>query len=73
ASAREFDLVLTDVVMPEMNGRQLAERVTQLRPHARILFTSGYPRDPMEAEAAFLQKPYTMDELVRKVHDVLAA
>ena len=73
ASATEFDLVLTDVVMPEMNGRQLAERVTRLRPAARILFTSGYPRDPMDAEAAFLQKPYTMDELVRKVHDVLAA
>jgi signal transduction histidine kinase/CheY-like chemotaxis protein len=73
AGAREFDLVLTDVVMPEMNGRQLAERVTRLRPDARILFTSGYPRDPMDAEAAFLQKPYTMDELVRKVHDVLAA
>jgi signal transduction histidine kinase/CheY-like chemotaxis protein len=73
AGAREFDLVLTDVVMPEMNGRQLAERVTRLRPGARILFTSGYPRDPMDAEAAFLQKPYTMDELVRKVHDVLAA
>jgi signal transduction histidine kinase/CheY-like chemotaxis protein len=73
ARAREFDLVLTDVVMPEMNGRQLAERVTRLRPAARILFTSGYPRDPMDAEAAFLQKPYTMDELVRKVHDVLAA
>jgi signal transduction histidine kinase len=73
AGAREFDLVLTDVVMPDMNGRQLAERVTQLRPAARVLFTSGYPRDPMDAEDAFLQKPYTMDELVRKVHDVLAA
>jgi len=73
AEQRGFDLVLTDIVMPEMNGRQLAERVTELRPHARILFTSGYPRDPVDAEAAFLQKPYTVDELVRKVHDVLAA
>ncbi|MDQ4030706.1 MAG: hypothetical protein M3168_06650, partial [Actinomycetota bacterium] len=66
-------LVLTDIVMPEMNGRQLAERVTELRPEARILFTSGYPRDPFDAEAAFLQKPYTVDELVRRVHAVLAA
>ncbi len=70
---RAFDLVLTDIVMPEMNGRQLAERVTELRPEARILFTSGYPRDPFDAEAAFLQKPYTVDELVRRVHAVLAA
>jgi CheY-like chemotaxis protein len=73
ASRRHFDLVLTDMVMPEMNGRQLADRVTELRPDARILFTSGYPRDPMDVEAEFLQKPYTVDELVRKVHDVLAA
>ena len=73
AKERHFDLVLTDIVMPEMNGRQLADRVGELRPRARILFTSGYPRDPVDAEAAFLQKPYTVDELVRKVHDVLAA
>jgi two-component system, cell cycle sensor histidine kinase and response regulator CckA len=73
AEERHFDLVLTDIVMPEMNGRQLADRVAELRPRARILFTSGYPRDPVDAEAAFLQKPYTVDELVRKVHDVLAA
>jgi signal transduction histidine kinase/CheY-like chemotaxis protein len=73
AEQRHFDLVLTDIVMPEMNGRQLAERVSQVRPQARILLTSGYPRDPVDVEAEFLQKPYTVDELVRKVHDVLAA
>lgn len=72
----QIHLLLTDVLMPEMNGRTLAERVTALRPHIRVLYMSGDP-DPLialvaiRAEIAFIQKPFTTDALACKVREAL--
>jgi len=76
-SPERIDLVLTDVIMPKMNGRQLAERILSLRPEVRMLFMSGYTDDMilhngiLELGASFIQKPVTPDSLTRKVRDVL--
>ncbi len=70
-------LLLTDIIMPVMNGRELAQRMAAISPKTRILFMSGYTenaiwRDGMiETSANFLQKPFTLDALTRKVRDVL--
>ena len=79
--ARRFesaiDLLLTDVVMPEMGGRELAQVLKRERPTTRVLYTSGYPdtaglqEEVQEAVVAYLPKPYTPEELARKVRDVL--
>jgi CheY-like chemotaxis protein len=74
-----IDVVLTDVVMPGMNGRELQERLQKLRPGLRILFTSGYTANVMahhgilESGICFIPKPFGMAELARKLRDVLAA
>ncbi len=73
------DLVITDVVMPGLSGRQLAERLREVSPGLRVIYMSGYTNDAvvqrgvMEASAEFLQKPFTAASLARKVRDVLDA
>jgi PAS domain S-box-containing protein len=75
---RPIDLLLTDVVMRGMNGRELAERLVAARPDLKVLFTSGYPADTVirhgiaDARTAFIEKPYLPDELARKVREILA-
>jgi PAS domain S-box-containing protein len=75
--ANSFDILVSDVVMPRMNGGELAERLCHLRPHTRVLFVSGYPDDAIvrhgvrESGAPFLQKPFTYQTLTEKVREVL--
>jgi two-component system, cell cycle sensor histidine kinase and response regulator CckA len=66
-----IDLVVTDVVMPEMDAFELADRITSQLPGVRILYTSGYT--DAAAEGPFIQKPFTPAQLVAKVGDVLTA
>ena len=72
-----IDLLITDVVMPEMNGRLLAERLCLQRPELRVLFMSGYVDNAFESDAdgavAFLQKPLTPLALATKVRHLLDA
>jgi two-component system, cell cycle sensor histidine kinase and response regulator CckA len=76
ADGAPIDLLLTDVVMPGMNGRQLAERLRELRPELKVLFMSGYTDDAVIArgvidhEMAFLQKPFGADHLARAVSEL---
>jgi signal transduction histidine kinase/CheY-like chemotaxis protein len=73
----EVDLLLTDVVMPEVNGRALAERLSLTSPSMRILFMSGYSDEAVyrhgeiSPNAAFIEKPFTDRTLARKVREVL--
>jgi len=72
-------LVLTDVVMPEMSGPELATRLQERAPNARIVFMSGYTDDAivrhgmLPKHAAFLQKPFTVEQLKAKIREVLDA
>ncbi|HAK53999.1 MAG TPA: hypothetical protein DCP38_00750 [Acidobacteria bacterium] len=76
---RPVDLLLTDVVMPRMNGRELAAEVNALCPALKVLYMSGFADHAivhdgiLDAGLAFLPKPLTMDTLTRKVRDVLDA
>ncbi|HQU25471.1 MAG TPA: PAS domain-containing protein [Acidimicrobiales bacterium] len=69
--------LVTDVVMPRMNGRELAARLLELRPQTAVLFTSGYPSPEHDAviaptsRSAFLEKPYGLTEMAQVVRDLL--
>jgi PAS domain S-box-containing protein len=75
--AGQIHLVITDVVMPEMNGRDLAEKLSSLYPGINILFMSGYAADVIAHQGvlddgvAFIQKPFSMADLAQKVRVVL--
>ncbi len=72
-----IQLMITDVVMPEMSGRELKDRLAHIRPEMKVLFMSGYTDDTivrhgiLESEIAFLQKPFTPNALALKVREVL--
>jgi CheY-like chemotaxis protein len=72
-----IDLLLTDVVMPGMNGPELADRLKVTRPEIKVLYVSGYAADallrhgPSHSKTAFLQKPFAPMALVRKVREAL--
>ncbi len=76
-SERPIDLLITDMVMPGMGGRELADQLRALRPGTRVLFVSGYTdsgivtEGELNSETAFLQKPFTPEDLARKVREVL--
>jgi PAS domain S-box-containing protein len=77
AFAEPIHLLVTDVIMPHMGGRQLAGHLVKLRPELKVLFFSGYMDDAivrhgiLQAEVAFLHKPFTLTALANKVREVL--
>jgi PAS domain S-box-containing protein len=72
-----IDLLLTDVVMPGLSGKELSDRVKAVRPDAKVLFMSGYTSNVivhhgmLEAGVHFIQKPFSMRDLARKVREVM--
>jgi signal transduction histidine kinase len=79
AAREDFDLLMTDVVMPEMNGRELALVLQAQRPALRVLYTSGYAshvlleNGVLSEATSFLQKPFPLDVLACRVREVLDA
>jgi CheY-like chemotaxis protein len=76
-TTESFDLLITDVVMPGMNGRMLAEKMIVLRPKIKVLFTSGYAEEViaqhgiLQQGIELLPKPYSLEKLAQKVRKIL--
>jgi two-component system cell cycle sensor histidine kinase/response regulator CckA len=79
AAKAAIDLLVTDIVMPRMKGTELAERMQLERPSLAVLYISGYadgailPRGSLPSDIKFLPKPFAVEDLVRKVRDLLVA
>ena len=73
----ELDLLVADAVMPEMGGRELADRLREARPFIRLMYVSGYTEETTAAHnfvqegVAFLQKPFTIGQLLTTVRNAL--
>jgi CheY-like chemotaxis protein len=76
-SGRPVHLLITDVVLPKMDGPELARQLSETRPEMKVIYISGYDtakqREAIAPGAAFLQKPFTPENLARKVREVLDA
>jgi CheY-like chemotaxis protein len=78
-NAPPFELLLSDIVMPNLGGRELADRMRSVKPDLKVLFMSGYVDDPVilqavqEAAVPFLEKPFTRETLAKKVREALDA
>lgn len=77
-AATPIDLLLTDIVMPELNGRELADRLKAIRPGLKVLYMSGFMKEAILkyygisiTGIPFLQKPFTRETLCRKMREVL--
>jgi len=76
-AAPQFDLLLTDIVMPYIGGHELAQRLVALKPGLKVLFMSGFVDDPVilqsvqDAKIPFLEKPFTRNGLAKKVREAL--
>jgi CheY-like chemotaxis protein len=75
--AGPLDLLLTDVVMPSMNGKELADRIKEIKPGVRVLFMSGYTANAiahhgvLDADVPYLQKPFLLEALAAKIEELL--
>ena len=76
-SKSSIDILLTDVVMPDMNGRKLRDLIVAGNPEIRTIFMSGYTANViahqgiLEKEVSFIQKPFTMDDMAKKIEEIL--
>jgi CheY-like chemotaxis protein len=74
----EINLLFTDIVMPGMNGRKLADEVARSRPEIKVLFTTGFTRNAvvhggvLDAGVNFISKPFTIEQLAAKISGVFA-
>jgi CheY-like chemotaxis protein len=77
SSEARLDLLVTDVLMPGMSGRELAEKLTASHPSMRVLYTSGYTDDPAFQHGfvggALLEKPFSPADVLRRVREILDA
>jgi two-component system cell cycle sensor histidine kinase/response regulator CckA len=75
--ASRFDLLITDMVMPKMSGKQVAEQLLALHPETKVLFMSGYTDEAfvhhgvVDSDIAFIQKPFSERALAQKIREVL--
>jgi DNA-binding NtrC family response regulator len=73
----KIDLLLTDVIMPEMNGKELYQKLAAIHPNSKVLYMSGYTNDVivhhgiLDEGINFLQKPFTVHDLTQKIRKVL--
>jgi two-component system cell cycle sensor histidine kinase/response regulator CckA len=72
--AGRIDILISDLMLPGISGRELGLKVSESHPETKILFVSGYPEETVARPGvAFLQKPFTLQALAGKVQDVLAS